>query len=171
MAPFRRPVAPWSLALLSSLLLSCFWYDHQILLLVPLVCQRCSTALCYQICSYVRPTTWRSLGFFDLDRQVVDLNWKIVHGVLYTAQRLVSFGVPVPLDCFCSALSSICFSPVRLPKVYCHGFSRLCLILLRCVRSSFLVMLFSVSAVTSFVLLAVSSFIFLIYVSSPSGNS
>ena len=49
------------------------------------------------------PTTWRSLGFFDLDRQVVDLNWKIAHGVLYTAQRLVSFGLPVPLDCFCGA--------------------------------------------------------------------
>ena len=49
------------------------------------------------------PTTWCSLGFFDLDRQVVDLNWKIVHGVLYTAQRLVSFGLPVPLDCFCGA--------------------------------------------------------------------
>ena len=36
-------------------------------------------------------TTWRSLFFFDLDRQVIDLNWNIAHGVLYTAQRLVSF--------------------------------------------------------------------------------
>ena len=48
-------------------------------------------------------TTWRSLTFFDLDRQVIDLNWKIAHGVLYTAQRLVSFGLPVPLSCFCGA--------------------------------------------------------------------
>lgn len=48
-------------------------------------------------------TTWHSLIFFDLDRQVIDLNWKIAHGVLYTAQRLVSFGLPVPLPCFCGA--------------------------------------------------------------------
>ena len=41
------------------------------------------------------PSTWRSLTFFDLDRQVTDLCWKIAHGVLYTAQRLVSFGLPV----------------------------------------------------------------------------
>ena len=49
------------------------------------------------------PATWRSLSFFDLDRQVVDLGWKIAHGVLYTAQRLGSFGLPVPLSCFCGA--------------------------------------------------------------------
>ena len=30
-------------------------------------------------------TTWRSLTFFDPDRQVIDLNWRIAHGVLYTA--------------------------------------------------------------------------------------
>ena len=35
----------------------------------------------------------RSLTFFDLDRQVIDLNWKIAHGVLYTAERLSSFGL------------------------------------------------------------------------------
>ena len=49
------------------------------------------------------PATWRSLFFFDLDRQVIDLSWKIAHGVLYTAQRLGSFGLPVPLSCFCGA--------------------------------------------------------------------
>lgn len=49
------------------------------------------------------PTTWRSLCFFDIDRQVIDLNWKIAHGVLYTAQRLVSFGLSVPLSCFCGS--------------------------------------------------------------------
>ena len=48
-------------------------------------------------------TTWRSLSFFDLDRQVIDLNWKIAHGVLYTAERLSSFGLSVPLPCFCGA--------------------------------------------------------------------
>ena len=49
------------------------------------------------------PSTWRSLSFFDLDRQVIDLNWKVAHGVLYTAERLSSFGMAVPLACFCGA--------------------------------------------------------------------
>ena len=49
------------------------------------------------------PTTWRSLSFFDMDRQVTDLNWKIAHGVLYIAEHLSSFGLPVPLPCFCGA--------------------------------------------------------------------
>lgn len=44
--------------------------------------------------------TWRSLSFLDVDRQVIDLNWKLAHGVLYSAQRLASFGLPVPLPCF-----------------------------------------------------------------------
>jgi len=49
------------------------------------------------------PSMWRSLFFFDLDRQVLDLNWKIAHGVLYTAAHLSSFGLPLPLPCFCGA--------------------------------------------------------------------
>lgn len=48
-------------------------------------------------------STWHSLSFFYLDCQVTDLSWKIAHGVLYTAQHLVSFGLPVPLPCFCGA--------------------------------------------------------------------
>ena len=38
-----------------------------------------------------------------LDRQVIDLNWKIAHGVLYTAERLASFGYPFQTACFCGA--------------------------------------------------------------------
>ena len=34
---------------------------------------------------------------------MIDLNWKIAHGVLYTAERLSSFGMSVPLVCFCGA--------------------------------------------------------------------
>ena len=49
------------------------------------------------------PDTWRSLHFFDLDRQAIDLSWKISHGVLYTALCLFSFGLPVPLPCFCGS--------------------------------------------------------------------
>ena len=37
-------------------------------------------------------STWCSLFFMPLDRQVIDLNWKLAHGVLYTAERLASFG-------------------------------------------------------------------------------
>ncbi|PFX13549.1 Transposon TX1 uncharacterized 149 kDa protein [Stylophora pistillata] len=37
------------------------------------------------------PATWRTLSMFDLDRRVTDLNWKIAHGVLYTARRLSLF--------------------------------------------------------------------------------
>ena len=49
------------------------------------------------------PSTWPSLSFFDLDRQVIDLNWKIAHGILYTAESLFSFGLSIPLPCFCGA--------------------------------------------------------------------
>ena len=48
-------------------------------------------------------TTWCSLSFFDLDRQVINPNWKIAHRVLYTAQRLVSCGLPIPSSCFCGS--------------------------------------------------------------------
>lgn len=47
------------------------------------------------------PSTWKSLFFMPLDRPVIDLNWKIAHGVLYTAERLSSFGYDIPTSCFC----------------------------------------------------------------------
>ena len=43
--------------------------------------------------------------FFNVDHQVIDLAWKVSHGVLYTASRLVSFGYSVPLVCFCGPVS------------------------------------------------------------------
>ena len=46
-------------------------------------------------------STWSSLFFLPLDRQVIDLNWKLAHGVLYTAERLVSFGYLFQPSCFC----------------------------------------------------------------------
>lgn len=36
-----------------------------------------------------------------LDRKVIDLNWKVCHGVLYTAARLSSFGYNHSTICFC----------------------------------------------------------------------
>ena len=47
------------------------------------------------------PVTWRQLFFFNIDRPVIDLCWKIAHGVVYTAERLISFGLDVPAPCFC----------------------------------------------------------------------
>ena len=49
--------------------------------------------------------TWKSLHFMPLDKSVIDLNWKVAHGVLYTAERLVSFGLQLQLSCFCGAHS------------------------------------------------------------------
>ena len=48
--------------------------------------------------------TWRQLFFFNLDRHVIDLAWKVAHSVLYTTSRLVSFGYLVPLVCFSSPI-------------------------------------------------------------------
>ena len=39
---------------------------------------------------------------FNLDRPVIDLSWKVAHGVLYTADRLIGFGYDVDATCFCN---------------------------------------------------------------------
>ena len=51
------------------------------------------------------PSTWRKLFFFDMDWQVIDLSWKVAHGVLYTADRLSSFAYAIPTACFCGHAS------------------------------------------------------------------
>lgn len=50
-----------------------------------------------------RPTTWKLLSLFPLNRAITDLNWKIAHGVLYTVDRLISFGYGLDPTCFCSS--------------------------------------------------------------------
>ena len=47
-------------------------------------------------------TTWSQFHFMPLDRSVIDLSWKVAHGVLYTAERLSSFGYNIPTACFCN---------------------------------------------------------------------
>ena len=47
--------------------------------------------------------TWRQLFLFDVDRPVIDVAWKIAHGVLYTADHLASFGYSLQLSCFCNS--------------------------------------------------------------------
>ena len=51
------------------------------------------------------PQTWEQIHITSLDRAVVDLNWKIAHGVLYTVSRLVHrFGMAnINPQCHCRA--------------------------------------------------------------------
>ena len=51
------------------------------------------------------PQTWRQLHICNLDRTVIDLNWQISHGVLYTGARLAyRFHIAnVDPRCFCAA--------------------------------------------------------------------
>ena len=47
-------------------------------------------------------TTWHKPSLFSIDRPVIDLSWKIAHGVLYTLYtRLFSFGLNYSVSCFC----------------------------------------------------------------------
>lgn len=46
--------------------------------------------------------TWKQVHIMPLDRHVIDTNWKIAHGVIYTADRLVSFGMAVDPTCHCT---------------------------------------------------------------------
>ena len=41
------------------------------------------------------PSTWCQLHFANFDRSVLDFSWKIAHGVVLTAKRLISFGLHV----------------------------------------------------------------------------
>ena len=47
--------------------------------------------------------TWRQLGFCPVDRAVIDVAWQVAHGVLYTADRLISFGYDYDPNCFCGS--------------------------------------------------------------------
>ena len=38
----------------------------------------------------------------NLDRPVIDLSWKVAHGVLYTADRLIGFGYDIDAPFFCN---------------------------------------------------------------------
>ena len=65
------------------------------------------TPLCTQKYSSTYPdihwvSTGHSLYLMSLDRQVTDLNWKMAHGVTYTANRLISFGYHFDPMCFCA---------------------------------------------------------------------
>ena len=89
------------------------------------------------------PSTWRQLFFFDMDRQVIDLSWKVAHGVLYTADRLSSFAYAIPTACFCGhaseSLDHLFFSCPWLLVCF-PGFLRCCFFLLHPLVLSFYAM-------------------------------
>ena len=47
------------------------------------------------------PSTWRQLHFANFDRSILDFSWKVAHGVVLTAQCLISFGLHESQHCFC----------------------------------------------------------------------
>ena len=49
------------------------------------------------------PATWSQLFYMPLDRVVIDLSWKIAHGVLHTAEHLSSLGYTISTACFCNS--------------------------------------------------------------------
>ena len=75
--------------------------------------------------------TWRQLFLFDVDRPVIDLAWKIAHGVLYTADRLASlvtlFGCLV-FVILRLKLSIIFSSNALLLSLFFLGFNPLCFV-------------------------------------------
>lgn len=80
-------------------------------------------------------TTWRQLSFCPVNRSVIDVTWQVAHGVLYTADRLISFGYDYDPNCFCGSLEtpSHLFSSVLWLRAFLAGFSLLCFALRLCV--------------------------------------
>ena len=73
---------------------------YQILLPMNPCCPHCVVKFCQAFPNLHWLSTWQSLFFLPLDRQVIDLNWKVARGVFYTAEKLCSFGYDVPKACF-----------------------------------------------------------------------
>ena len=63
----------------------------------------------------VWPAVWRQVHCCAIDRKVTDHAWKIAHGVLYTADRLVGWGLQdVDPECFCGR------GPETIPHLFFH---------------------------------------------------
>ena len=80
-------------------------------------------------------STWSQLFCFNLDRPVIDLSWKVAHGVLYTADRLIGFRYDIDATCFCNtALETpshlFFFLPARTKRPFLASVSYALLLLL-----------------------------------------
>ena len=91
-----------------------------------------TSSLCFEVSPTYGDLYWSStwqLFLFSLDRPVIDLSWKISHGVLYTAARLFLFGLNYGVPCFCCIApetSEHLFFPTLWLRVSLHGYSLLC---------------------------------------------
>ena len=56
------------------------------------------------------PSTWRQLHFAKFDRSVSDFSSKVAHGAVFTAQRLISFGLHVSQHYFCGPVLESLFA-------------------------------------------------------------
>ena len=75
---------------------------HQLILSLNPETPHCVDKLRFDFSNLIWAATWKSPLFMPLDWKSLDLRWKIAHGVLYTAHRLLLFGLfDVPLACFC----------------------------------------------------------------------
>ena len=75
------------------------------------------------------PSRWSQLFCFNLDHPVIDLSWKVAHGVLYTADRLIGFGYDIDATCFYNTAletQSQLFFLALMHKAPCPSFSLLC---------------------------------------------
>ena len=80
-------------------------------------------------------TTWRQLSFCPVDRSAIDVAWQVAHGVLYTADRLISFGYDYDPNCFCGSpeTPSHLFSNALWLRASLAGFNLSCFVPRPCV--------------------------------------
>ena len=115
-------------------------------------------------------STWKQLFLMPSDCRVINLNWKICHGVLYTAARLSSFGYNHSTT-FIQKLLSTCFSLAPLLAVVWIGsnLSSLGLLLLLVLWLSNIYYL--VFRMMRYVLFHICLFIFFLCASTSFGSS
>jgi len=63
----------------------------------------CVTKFSPQYPSVDWPTAWKFVNCCLFDKPVTDFAWKAAHGVVYTADRLIGFGMDIEPNCFCSS--------------------------------------------------------------------
>jgi len=102
---------------------------YQLLLLLNPCRPHCTTKFYPRFGDLDWATTWKSLFFMPFDHHVIDLNWKVAHGVLYTA--IGSFLLVIPFRLLASAALpssrlTTFSSPVLWPKVVLIGYNHSC---------------------------------------------
>ena len=73
---------------------------------------------------YTGPPLGVSSFVSTLDRPLRDLSWKVAHGVLYTADRLIGFGYDIDATCIYVSFVLLC-CPLSVFKVCVVLFSML----------------------------------------------